>query len=277
MRLPGFVLAVTAAVALFPAIATGGATQTLSASHGNVRASVTYVGDFLLARNVRVTVVRAGTTILDRAKVLEARSAEPTTSAPTLISAADLNGDGEPEVLLDLYSGGAHCCSFTRIYQFDPAFGDYTWTEHGWGNYPYDLADLDGDGVPEFSSADDRFAYAFAAYAYSIPPIQIWQYRAGAMNDVTRTYRKSIRRDANTWWKLYKKERRKSLARRIDLRGILAGWAADKYQLGHRATVLKTLRAARKRGELRGPSPWPKGRKFIRELRVFLNSTGYTR
>ena len=276
MRFLGSTLALTAVLALFPSVAAAGETQTLSASRGNVQASVTHVGDFLLASNVRVTVTRAGVTILDRAQVLEARGGEPTTSAPSLISVTDLNGDGELEVLLDLYSGGAHCCSFTRIYQFDPAFGAYTWTEHGWGNYPYNLEDLDGDGLPEFSSADDRFAYAFAAYAFSIPPVQIWQYRAGEMQDVTRTYRKSIKRDANRWWKLYKKERRKKIARRGDLRAILAGWAADKVQLGHKATVWKTLRAARKRGELRGPSPWPKGRKFIRELRTFLRATGYT-
>ena len=143
------------------------------------------------------------------------------------------------------------------------------------GNYPYDLSDLDGDGVPEFLSADDRFAYAFAAFALSIPPVQIWQYREGRMNDATRGFRKSVKRDANTWWKLYKKERRKSLANRVDLRGVLAGWAADKYQLGQQATVWKTLKAARKRGELRGSGPWPRGRKYLRELREFLEATGY--
>ena len=268
-------LALFAAAAAFSPTALAGEKQTLMASHGNVKAKVTFKGSFLFAENVRISITRAGTTVLRRVKVLESRTGEPTASAPSLVSVTDLNGDGEPEVLLDLYSGGAHCCWFTRIYQFDGAFSDYTWTEHGWGNYPYDLEDIDGDGLPEFSSADDRFAYAFAAYAFSIPPVQIWRYGAGQMDDVTRSFRPSIKRDANTWWKLYKRERRKKPAKRVDLRGILAGWAADKYQLGHKAQVWKTLKAARKRGELRGSPPWPRGRKYLRDLRAFLKAAGY--
>lgn len=71
------------------------------------------------------------------------------------------------------------------------------------------------------------------------------------------------------------KERRKPVHRRVDLRGILAGWAADKYQLNQQKDVWKTLKGARARGELRGSSPWPKGRKYVRELRGLLEATGY--
>lgn len=275
MRFVAMTFAVAAALVL-PSVATAGNTKTLNASHGDVVATVTYDGSELFASNVRLTVTRGGGTILDRVKVRDAGTGEPTSSGPTLLAVTDLNGDGEPEVLLDLFSGGAHCCVFTRIYQFDAAYTDYTWIEHGWGNYPYDLADLDGDGLPEFSSADDRFAYAFAAYAFSIPPVQIWQYRAGVMNEVTPSFRTSIKRDARKWWKLYKKERRKPVVKRTDLRGILAAWAADKYRLGHRAQVWTTLKGARKRGELRGSAPWPKGRTYLRELRTFLKATGYS-
>jgi hypothetical protein len=275
MRLLFSGLVVAAIAALAPTLASAGQKQTLSASHGDVKAAVTFKGSFLFARAVRITITRGDTVVLDRVRVRDAGTGMPTASAPSLVAVTDLDGDGEPEVLLDLYSGGAHCCWFTRIYHFGGAYTDYTWTEHGWGNYPYDLVDLDGDGLPEFSSADDRFAYAFAAYAFSIPPIQIWQYRSGLMSDVTRSYRTDIKRDARTWWRLYKKERRKSIEKRSDLRAILAAWAADKYQLGHKVQVWKTLKAARKRGELRGDAPWPKGRKYLRELRAFLVATGY--
>src|SRR5262245_41386230 len=30
----------------------------------------------------------------------------------------DLDGDGEPEVMLELDSGGAHCCAWTRLYRY---------------------------------------------------------------------------------------------------------------------------------------------------------------
>lgn len=264
-----------AAAVLVPAAAFGGQANTLTDTHGGVRATVTFQGSSLYASNVRITIKRAGTAVLKRAKVRDSASGQPTTSGPASLMVVDLNGDGEPEVMLDLFTGGAHCCSYSRIYQFDPTYGDYTWVEHEWGNYLYSIDDLDGDGIPELASADDRFAYAFAAYAFSIPPVLILEYREGALRDVTREHPRSVRRDAKKWWKLYVKERRKPMHRRVDLRGILAGWAADKYQLGQQKDVWKTLKGARARGELRGSSPWPKGRKYLRELRGFLEATGY--
>ncbi len=267
------VLAATAV--LLPTVALAGQANKLTAKRGSVRATVTFKGSSLYASNIRITLKRAGTTVVDAARVRDSASGKPTISGPTALAVTDLNGDGEPEVLLDLYSGGAHCCTYTRIYQFDSVYGAYTWIDHEWGNYPYALEDLDRDGTPEFWSADDRFAYAFSAYAFSIPPVQILEYRNGTMRDMTRNYPKTVRRDAKTWWTLYVKERRKPAARRLDLRGVLAGWAADKYQLGEQSDVWKTLKGARKRGELRGSSPWPKGRKYLRELRAFLAATGY--
>jgi hypothetical protein len=29
----------------------------------------------------------------------------------------DLDGDGEPEVLVDFYWGGVHCCFYTDVYR----------------------------------------------------------------------------------------------------------------------------------------------------------------
>ena len=34
------------------------------------------------------------------------------------IGLRDLDGDGEPEVLLELFSGGANCCLSTLIYRY---------------------------------------------------------------------------------------------------------------------------------------------------------------
>ena len=36
----------------------------------------------------------------------------------TPLQVVDLDADGEPEVLVDAYTGGAHCCALTEILRF---------------------------------------------------------------------------------------------------------------------------------------------------------------
>src|SRR5207247_597296 len=81
------------------------------------------------------------------------------------VKAADLDGDGEPEVLVDLYTGGAHCCFFTYFFRYSG--GTYVRTRFFWGNPGYRLRDLDRDGRPEIVSANDAFPYYFTSYAFS--------------------------------------------------------------------------------------------------------------
>ena len=45
----------------------------------------------------------------------------------------DLDGGGEAEVLVDLYTGGAHCCAYTLVYRFDRVSGGYRKTLQFWG------------------------------------------------------------------------------------------------------------------------------------------------
>src|SRR5215208_430600 len=91
------------------------------------------------------------------------------------ITLADLDGDRESELLLDLYTGGAHCCIVTQVFALQapptaavpPSYGR---VEHNFLDPGYTLRDLNGDGVPEFQSADGRFAYALSSYAGSGVP-----------------------------------------------------------------------------------------------------------
>src|SRR5207248_7223300 len=58
------------------------------------------------------------------------------------ITLRDLDGDGEPEILLDFWFGGAHCCYWTRIYRWDPRSRTYANTAHFRGNVGYRPEDL---------------------------------------------------------------------------------------------------------------------------------------
>jgi hypothetical protein len=181
------------------------------------------------------------------------------------LSVRDLGGDGEPEVLFDLYSGGAHCCSSTRIYHLAGRSLRYEVLTHGWGNAGYRLEDLDGDGRLEFLSGDDRFSYAFTSYAASRRPPQIWKFDGRGLQNVTRRYPKLLEEDRASCWSAFEE-----LAPRDptgdDIRGVLAAYVADSCLLGQCAIGWERLRAAYDK---------PDRAKFFGELSSFLQKNGY--
>ena len=77
-------------------------------------------------------------------------------------------------MLLLLNWNGAHCCAWSRIYRYVASRRTYVASTHFWGDdFSPRIHDLDGDGKPEFTAFDDRFAYAFGSFADSSFPIQI--------------------------------------------------------------------------------------------------------
>jgi hypothetical protein len=184
------------------------------------------------------------------------------------VSISDLDGDGEPEVVLDLYWGGAHCCWYTQLYRYDAAGQRYLPLVHVWGNVGYVLADLDHDGRQELVTRDDRFSYAFASFANSRWPVRILAYRAGKLTVVTKTYPAEIKRDAGSLWHEAMARARKGPSNQ----GIMAAWAADQCLLGRCAVAFRSIASLSKTGRIHGelkPAP------YQRKLRAFLKRAGY--
>jgi len=251
--------------------------KTETAASGPVTATLSYDVDSsgFDASNVRLAIARAGATVFDRAVPEPCRQCAVVPaglqSGVDSLTIKDLDGDGEPEVLFDMYTGGAHCCSFTWIYRFDG--GTYAGTPAVWGNAGYTLADLDHNGTLELRSFDDSFAYEFTDYADSAFPPLIYSYRAGALTDVTRSFPKLVSADAKVQLRRYKR-----LHRRRDIRGVVAAYVADEYLLGHPARGLKLANLANRRHDLNGlghGDTWPRNGRFISTLKKFLKKNGY--
>lgn len=87
----------------------------------------------------------------------------------------DLNGDGFPDVVVETYSGGAHCCFGTQVYSLwpDAAVLILKKPETNAGGY---FEDLDTDGVSEFITYDDSFAYQYCPYAAGVSVKAIMAY-----------------------------------------------------------------------------------------------------
>jgi len=188
-----------------------------------------------------------------------------------VLRVADIERDGSPDVILDLYSGGAHCCFITQVYRYDAPVATYSVSQRDFADAGASLQTL--GGAPVFVSADDRFAYAFAPFAFSGLPIQIWSFAQARFSNVTRRYPAEIAADAARQYREFASDRRQGLGL-----GYLAAWAADEDLLGHGARVARTLAAFNSAGTLRSADGFSKsGRAFIAELQRFLAKAGYRR
>jgi hypothetical protein len=257
--------------------ATGAGPKRLFARAGSVYATVSYVErkPGLEYTSLRVKVDRAGRTVLD-APIAKAGCRQCAGFKPVALRVRDLDG-GEPEVLFDMYTGGAHCCSALLVLRFETASGRYRSSLLDFGNYGYRLVDLNHDGVPEFSHFDDRFVYTFTAYVFSAAPIRISTFRAGRLADLTRFFPGQIRADAASLWRTYLKQRDE---KDVDMRAYVAAYVADQFLLGRSAEAQRALDLALRRGDLgteRQLLGLPAGKAFVAALLADLRKWGYIR
>jgi subtilisin-like proprotein convertase family protein len=222
-------------------------------------------------RGVHLRIVRAGRTLFDavpkRLHPCACPDDGPVVREPGgALSVRDLDRDGEPEVLVDFYSGGAHCCFYTDVYRYVPRQRGYRVMVGFWGDLGFRIVDLGRDGRLEFRTGDDRFAYAFTSFAASVFPPRILRFDHGRFVDVTRRFPAIVRRDAAKQYGLYRALRRSKDA---DVRGVLAAWLADQYLLGRGQAGWGVLLRAERRGEV--------DTAYLRKLRSFLRRTGYIR
>jgi hypothetical protein len=186
------------------------------------------------------------------------------------VHVVDLEGNGEPDVVLDLFSGGASCCSVEQVFSFDPGTMTYVKTERNFGQTGEKLEDLSDNGRYEFLSSDSSFICEFTDCASSGAPIEILEFGDGQFTNVTTSYRPLIVKDAARWLALYKHNLSNGL-------GLIAPWAADEDLLGHSAQVKSYLAEQIKEHHLKGQPFVPGGQKFISFLDKFLRKHGYLR
>ena len=261
-----------------PGVASAADGGSATASAGAVQATLTWAAAQYGNKDPHLVVTRAGAPAFDGSPVVAGSAcsedgcvyaASGKRDAP--LQVVDLDADGEPELLVDAYTGGAHCCALTEILRFNGTA--YTTFEASWGNIGYELKDLDADGRPDFVTADDAFSYAFSSYAGSYHPPLVLDYDAtakGSFSDVTRRFPALARKNAKDALHTLARARRQH----FETLGAVSAYVADLYLLGRGREVRPYLARARKRGDLRnatGHAP----RSFDRQLLAFLHKQGY--
>jgi hypothetical protein len=155
-------------------------------------------------------------------------SVEDTAAMFAGIELIDLDGNGTAEVVVQTFTGGAHCCMAYTTYawqdeQFKPVYFDYL--DGGGGRFE----DLNGDGKIEFVTLDNAFFYSFSSYAGSYPPSLVLTYENGEYQDATAEFTAYLEDIVANMRQVIEDP---EFAERIDKNGVLAGYVAQSIRLG---------------------------------------------
>jgi hypothetical protein len=246
------------------------------ARHRSLTATLSYRGRPGSYRDLELTITRGARTLY-RGPVTAPQCGHecwPQTDATqSPVRFAALDGAGSADVVLNLYTGGAHCCSVAEVLRPSAAMnGDYVISaEHDFGD-PGDRLETIA-GHPVFVTADDTFAYAFTDFADSGLPLALLRLEGVKFADVTGGYPTLVRRDAARWLADYRRASGKN-----DV-GLIAAWAADEATLDRWPSAHAYLVSQARAGRLTS-ALYPKsaaGTRFITKLEALLNRDGYLR
>ncbi len=262
------------ALALGPATTAAAAVEVAHA-HG-VRAVFTYRGSYPAGHGLELTIERSGVVVY-HGPVRSAWCGDacwPNLVAGQSSALRVVRLDAGVDVLLSLYTGGAHCCVVEQVYAASPTTGRYVVHERDFGDAAVRLVASSVPGEVDLLSADDAFAYAFTDYAASGLPIEIIRFVGGHFVNVTRSFPTLVARDASQWLADFRSQ---ASSHYTDTVGLAAAWAADEATLGHWAVAKRFLDQQARAGHLNsalGPYE-PSGARFVGALERFLRERHY--
>ena len=157
---------------------------------------------------------------------------------PVSVQIAEIDpANANPEVVVSFFTGGAHCCSDTKLITSNKDGSG--WQTVGVGQFdggPLLATDLNGDGRYVFETRDNAFLYAFACYACSAAPLKILTVEGGEVKNVSgdpsfRPAHEAYMRSIVT------------LVPEEELNGFLAGYVGEKSLLGEGKEAWKLMLA----------------------------------
>jgi len=201
--------------------------------------------------NLKLRIERAGVVAIDAPLVLES-CGEPSCRPFALTAPAnaprvlvrDIDVDDEPEILVGVFSGGAHCC--TTLVVFDWNGAEYTRVVEDFLDSGISLRNLDKGRALEMLTYDARYAYVFTSYAESWKPVQVKRFQGGAVIDVSKQFPFLLKQDAFRALKAARQQCKAGPESGSTI-GLYTGWAADQYRLGLRLQTIVNLRNEAKR------------------------------
>ncbi|MBI3896524.1 MAG: hypothetical protein HY313_11400 [Acidobacteria bacterium] len=103
------------------------------------------------------------------------------------VTGKDINGDGQPDAVIEAFSGGAHCCWTYFFVSLGPEPGLIQKFE---SKHSASFKDLNGDGHIEIPVLDGAFDYFETAYSESPFPLLIIQLQGNEFRDISADFPK---------------------------------------------------------------------------------------
>lgn len=245
-----------------------------TAASGIVSAKLSWDAGEAGPANARLEITRNGAVAFSRAipKVV-CEGCQLTPDSGDDLRVADLDADGEAEVIVTSYTGGQHCCTIMGVYGLIDTSGGYSELVENWASSGFELKDLDHDGGLEISSRDIRFEDLFSSHFGSFPPPAVFEYQrpgdlAPELVDATTRFPALIKRNAAEARRQFSHLHRGD----DDAGGFVAAYVADQFLLKHGATGVRELDKQIKRGILGSPKA---AKRYRKRLLTLLHRYGY--
>jgi hypothetical protein len=189
------------------------------------------------------------------------RPDDPSTDQVNVVCVIAFQRETYPGVMVEGYTGGAHCCYVPVIYLFDRARNRYVKVvDMSPKNYQDPHAfDPNSGFFPKvvgshvlLQSDDGQFDYAFACYACEVTPIVLDSVGADGLTDVTGQHPPLVAAAARVAWK-YALQALKAEGPTNQIPpafGYLAPWVADECTLGRGAAAWSEIEQLQRAGKL---------------------------
>ncbi len=110
------------------------------------------------------------------------------------VKAIDLDSDGNKELFITIFTGGAHCCFIYVAARLENDTFIPLDTIIG-GHAEFDITDIDKDSIKEIKGLNTAYAYAFVSFVESHYPVRIFQFKKNKFVDVTHLFPQEVRKD----------------------------------------------------------------------------------